>query len=263
MHRRSLVALLTGVAVSGLALAGVPTATAAPPTAHLVHVHVFKAADAKGGGGKGGPPAPTTANCSPAQPTGNEYSTTGYGTAQQTVRFVTAGLPAVKTATNPASGPQGNASTSAISTAMQNSFTAWTNANHGAPTLTVQLDNSSTQTRQQADHTDQLLFGRTSGSIATTYTWVWTDGFIEHDVVFNSKLGWAVIPDTDSSAGGCYPNWPLYDVANIATHEFGHVYGLSHASSDRFETMYTYGYTGETLKRSPGNGDTLGINALY
>jgi len=27
--------------------------------------------------------------------------------------------------------------------------------------------------------------------------------------------------------------------------------------------MYPYGYTGETLKRTPGNGDLAGINFLY
>jgi hypothetical protein len=27
--------------------------------------------------------------------------------------------------------------------------------------------------------------------------------------------------------------------------------------------MYPYGYTGETLKRSPANGDKAGISAVY
>ena len=54
-----------------------------------------------------------------------------------------------------------------------------------------------------------------------------------------------------------------YDVANIATHEFGHSYGLGHPSGARFETMYAYGYSGETLKRSLATGDRNGVSALY
>ncbi len=39
--------------------------------------------------------------------------------------------------------------------------------------------------------------------------------------------------------------------------------GGSTTANDRFETMYAYGYTGETLKWSPANGDVAGIQNLY
>ena len=62
---------------------------------------------------------------------------------------------------------------------------------------------------------------------------------------------------------GCVESTARYDLANIATHEFGHTYGLDHAANGRWETMYPYGFTGETLKRSLAAGDTAGIRSLY
>ena len=55
------------------------------------------------------------------------------------------------------------------------------------------------------------------------------------------------------------------DVANITTHEFGHVAGLGHvnAPKDGCLTMYRFASVGETQKRSLGLGDKLGMNALY
>jgi hypothetical protein len=148
-----------------------------------------------------------------------------------------------------------NLSQSGVLSALNASFSAWT----GTPRITVQ--GNGTVTRYTANHIYNLLWGHTGGSsIAVTYTWRWSDGSIESDTVFNTGLPWALISAT---ADGCNEGVAAYDVANIATHEFGHTYGLGHANSDRFETMYPYGYTGETLKRSPADGDRAGINAVY
>ena len=80
---------------------------------------------------------------------------------------------------------------------------------------------------------------------------------------------------TPSSTAGCHGSSrplratgasrapPAYDLANIATHEFGHTYGLDHPANARWETMYAFGFTGETLKRSLGAGDTDGIRSRY
>ena len=116
-------------------------------------------------------------------------------------------------------------------------------------------------TRPTANHSYDLMWGRTGGNtIAVTYTWQWNNGEIESDVLFNSRLPWF----TASSEGdGCVETQAKYDVRNIATHEFGHVYGLGHPGNDRFETMYAYGFTGETLKWSPENGDNAGMNVIY
>lgn len=53
-----------------------------------------------------------------------------------------------------------------------------------------------------------------------------------------------------------------FDVQNIATHEIGHAINLGHVS-DRLQSMYSTSYAGETLKRTLGNGDKVGVNNLY
>ncbi len=144
-----------------------------------------------------------------------------------------------------------------MTTELRNSFSAW-NAS-GVPTIGV--DNNGSVTKATANHSYDLMWGRTGGSsIAVTYTWQWSSGEIESDTVFNSRLPWFI---AGAEGDGCVETQAKYDVANIATHEFGHTYGLDHASSDRWETMYPYGYTGETAKRSVANGDKAGMAAIY
>ncbi|HET8570702.1 MAG TPA: matrixin family metalloprotease [Candidatus Limnocylindria bacterium] len=225
----------------GLALAlvvsGAAPVAAGGDHATLVDVHAIQVAKAR--------PGPATANCSNDGSSNNQYALTGWAVqGNQTAHLTTGTIPS-------------GLGTSAVTTAMQAGFNAWRGS--GAPSITVATDG--TATKYGANHRYELMFGRTGGStIAVTYTWRWSDGSIESDTVFNSRLPWFV---ASSEGDGCYEAIAKYDVGNIATHEFGHTYGLDHASSDRFETMYPYGYTGETLKRSPENGDLSGIAAVY
>lgn len=55
------------------------------------------------------------------------------------------------------------------------------------------------------------------------------------------------------------------DIANVATHEFGHAVGLAHVGSPRDGclTMYKFTMEGEIQKRTPGWGDKLGMAFLY
>lgn len=220
---------------AGLMVAALPAIGA--PRAKLIHVHVFK----DGGKGK---PAPAVANCSPDGPTNGLYALTGWTVAAPKTAYL-----------NPATIPAGLGSVTAT---LQTAYDVW-RVNGSVPRITVSA--TGTATRYTANRRDDIMWARTSGSsLAVTYTWRWSDGYIESDTVFNKGVKWAqLVADPD----GCNENDPVYDVGNIAAHEFGHSYGLGHPAGDRFETMYAYGYSGETLKRSPGSGDENGMNALY
>jgi hypothetical protein len=228
---RKLPALIAAFAL----LAAVPgLAVARENRATLIDVHALKVLHAKPGSG--------TANCSNDGATNGQFSLTGWKVASggQTAYLTTSTVPA---------------GLGSVTSALQASFNAWS----GAPRITVST--GGTVTKYTANHRYELMWGRTGGSsIAVTYTWRWSDGSIESDTVFNSRLQWF---QAGGEGDGCVETQPRYDVANIATHEFGHTYGLDHATSDRYETMYPYGFTGETLKRSPENGDLAGINAIY
>ena len=228
--------LMAMAAISVLVIAASPIAHAAKPTAELIDVHhILKAKQGKPGG---------QANCTEQSgPDAGTYRLTGWAVqGNKTAHFNTATTPS-------------GLSTNAVSSALQAAFSEWA----GAPSINVA--NDGTMTRYTANHSYDLLFGSTGGSIATTYTWRWSNGEIESDVVFNRNLGWFV---ASSEGDGCINDaGAKYDVENIATHEAGHVYGLDHPSGARWETMYAYGYTGETLKRSAAAGDRAGIQAVY
>lgn len=210
------------------------------PGSYAVLIDVHEINKAKGGKGK--PNA--RANCTNAGAEAGTYVYTGWKVGGNTVAHL-------NTSTVPSS-------VGSATNALQSSFNAW-RVDAAAPSFTVATDG--TATRYTANRTYEILWGRTGGSLATTYTWRWNDGAIESDVVFDNGPTWWQAP---SEGDGCYEDaGNRYDVANIATHEFGHVYGLGHPSGARFETMYAFGYSGETLKRSPASGDRSGISTLY
>lgn len=237
--------MVVAVVAGSLALWGSPGG-AAPPEgrgagnvhATLIRVHAF---DVAKGGGKGGPPAPSAANCSSDGATSaGDSALTGWKSAGGVARLNVSTVPTTIGSPVPV---------------IQGAFDAWS----GAPGFTVLGDG--TASKQTANRQTDVLFGRVSGrSIAVTYTWRWSDGLIESDTVFNQSLPWA---DLTADDDGCNEGDAVYDLANIAVHEFGHIYGLDHPGGGRFESMYRYGYTGETLKRTPGAGDLAGIAALY
>ena len=224
---------------ASVALAAVWMAAApgwAPLRATLVDVHGIKLAAKPG-------PKPTQANCSPDGQTNGGYALTGWKVGGPTTAYL-----------NTSTVPSGLGS---VTAALQAGFDAWLEP--GVPRITVAT--GGTATRASANRRYEVMWGRAGGStLAVTYTWRWNDGTMESDTVFNKAVAWALLP---SDPDGCDLSQPYYDVGNIATHEFGHTYGLDHPAGDRFETMYAYGYSGETLKRSPANGDLAGINAVY
>ena len=205
--------------------------------ATLIDVHAIKKDKGKPGGGG-------VANCSNAGAESGTFLYTGWKVGGNRTAYL-------NTSTVP--GSAGN-----VTTALQASWNVW---RVDAAVPSVSVSTAGTVTRYTANRNYDIMWGRTGGSLATTYTWRWNDGYIESDVVFDTGVTWAQL---GSEGDGCYETaGSRYDVANIATHEFGHAYGLDHSSGARFETMYAYGYSGETLKRSPASGDRAGVSALY
>ena len=236
MKARLVAALATLAAATGLG-----AAEAKAPEYQLIHVHAIKVAkdNARPSGG---------ANCTNAGAETGRYALTGWAVqGPKTALFNTTTLPS-------------NLGLSATVNALQAGFSVWSQASP-APAINVATSTSSSL-KPTANKQYELMFGKASGTtLAVTYTWRWSDGTVESDTLFNTAITWA---NLGAEGDGCYENaGAVYDVGNIATHEFGHTYGLDHPSSARFESMYAYGYSGETLKRSVASGDVNGVNAIY
>lgn len=77
-------------------------------------------------------------------------------------------------------------------------------------------------------------------------------------------VGFEIILDSGDS-WGTNGAATVIDVANVATHEFGHVVGLGHvgAPRDGCLTMFKATTDGEIQKRTLGWGDKLGLAFLY
>jgi len=98
--------------------------------------------------------------------------------------------------------------------------------------------------------------------IAVTYYWysTATKQMVEFDIVLNKEEPWAIYEVEDIPEAG-----EKYDVQSVATHEAGHTLVLQDLRSpkDGALTMHAYTWLGDTLKRTLGSGDILGVQAIY
>ena len=94
-----------------------------------------------------------------------------------------------------------------------------------------------------------------SGTLAVTCTWSNSFGdALESDQRYATGYSW-------NSASTC--SGSNYDMQGIATHEWGHTYGLNHVAQSTGLVMKPSSTTCETAQRTLGLGDLRGIDFLY
>lgn len=95
-----------------------------------------------------------------------------------------------------------------------------------------------------------------SSTVAVTTTWSYRGSgeAVESDGQYNTYYSWA----TNGAANAM-------DVESVVQHETGHTFGLNHPSGSGIDclTMYAYVNNGWTHGRTLGDGDILGIKAIY
>ncbi len=111
------------------------------------------------------------------------------------------------------------------------------------------------QTSSTQNFVNEIMWGSTSGSVATTYYWYYAGGeMIECDIVYNDpSYNWSTSPSSSQM-----------DVQSVGLHEFGHWLSLDdlYDSGDSANVMYGYIYTGQ-IKRALQICDIQGICYIY
>ncbi|MEO7110849.1 MAG: matrixin family metalloprotease [Polyangiaceae bacterium] len=88
-----------------------------------------------------------------------------------------------------------------------------------------------------------------------------TGEIIEADTIFNNAYAFQVMPGQASDSRECIGG--KYDVQDVATHEFGHFYGLGEDLSDQTTTMFITSKPCQTHKRMLSESDVTSMNGLY
>ena len=116
-------------------------------------------------------------------------------------------------------------------------------------------DRAGCQTR---DGRNELGFKRLpSGYLAYSCRWWGGGNYVEGDTAYNTYYKWYV-----SKPSNCSWRW---SIENVATHEVGHTFGLSHVSEGSHPrlTMSTMLYPCQKSEATLGLGDLRGLEALY
>jgi hypothetical protein len=94
-----------------------------------------------------------------------------------------------------------------------------------------------------------------SGILAVTCVWSRSGVAVEVDQRYTTAQQWSVSAATCSGV--------RFDLRGVATHEWGHAFGLGHTAQTSGLVMKPASTTCETGQRTLGLGDVLGIDALY
>jgi hypothetical protein len=131
--------------------------------------------------------------------------------------------------------------------AVQAGFVTWNNAGSN---FSFQYGGATSITGSGFDGTNAILWGTTSGSLATNYYWYSGSTLLESDIVFDNTYIWGVGSD--------------YDIQSIVTHELGHSLNLrdQYGNGDLAEIMYGQIGSG-TIKRNLTTAETAGIQWIY
>ncbi len=163
--------------------------------------------------------------------------------------------------TNPNTFPAG-LKTLDVQNAINSSFATW----DSATSSNLFTDGGVTTARPgAADGISTIGFGHIKGkAVAVTFGWFSrkTGLLSEFDTVLSSGYNWATNPLAVGDCGGAIGT---FDVQDIATHEVGHVVGLTDLTqtSSNAQTMYGYVAYQELSKRTPASGDLRGVTVLY
>ncbi|MHC4242744.1 MAG: matrixin family metalloprotease [Planctomycetota bacterium] len=123
--------------------------------------------------------------------------------------------------------------------------------------FTFQYYGSCSSTSQGMNGTNCIMWGTTSGSLATAYRWFWvpSNEIFECDIVFHDGHTWSTDPDTPFGE---------YDVESVALHELGHWLNLAdlYDPADSDKVMYGSMGSGEEI-RTLHSCDIEGICYIY
>lgn len=161
------------------------------------------------------------------------------------------------------------APSSAAQTAVQRAASAWTGTvSSCSRTVTSTAANAFAGTTKQAYNV--TIAGGCSanngssvvgwgylpvGTLGVTCVWFDQDGVAkEADQRYNTKYAW-------STASTC--TGTRYDVQAVATHEWGHLYGLGHVATGTGQVMEKSMSPCALGSRTLGRGDMVGIAAIY
>lgn len=147
--------------------------------------------------------------------------------------------------------------------AITGAFSTWSGVIDPSPGLPHFIDGGRTSVKNtRLDGTSAILWKRLrEGVVGETYVWydTATNEVIEVDTAFNNRHPWGILP---ASTDGC-SDPDVFDLPNIATHEFGHWIGLADVFAAVDLTMYLFAAGGEVKKRDLAYGDALGACTIY